>query len=59
VALERTDASDDRIASIIRAERISELEIALAVTSNRSWMIYIDNNVDIKEVTWEAVKLSS
>jgi hypothetical protein len=34
VALVRTDVSEERIVSIIRA-RIGELEITLAVTSNR------------------------
>jgi hypothetical protein len=35
VALVRTDVSEEGIASIIRAKRISELGSALAVTSNR------------------------
>jgi hypothetical protein len=34
VALVRTDDSEERIASIIRVERIGELGTALAVTSN-------------------------
>jgi hypothetical protein len=36
VALERTDVSDERTASIIRVTRIDELGTTLAVTSNRS-----------------------
>jgi hypothetical protein len=36
VALVRTDVSEERIASIIRVERISELRTALAETSNWS-----------------------
>jgi hypothetical protein len=35
MALVRTDVSEERIASIIRAKRISKLEITLAVTSRR------------------------
>jgi hypothetical protein len=35
VALVRTDVSEERIASIIRVERIGELRTTLAVTSNR------------------------
>jgi hypothetical protein len=34
VALVRTDVSKERIASIIRVKRISELGITLAITSN-------------------------
>jgi hypothetical protein len=34
VVLVRTDVSEERIASIIRVERISELGTALVVTSN-------------------------
>jgi hypothetical protein len=34
VALVRTDISEERIASIIRAKSISELRTTLAVTSN-------------------------
>jgi hypothetical protein len=34
VALVRTGVSEGRIASIIKVKRISELEAALAVTSN-------------------------
>jgi hypothetical protein len=36
VALVRTDVSEERIATIIRALRIGELGTTLAVTSNRS-----------------------
>jgi hypothetical protein len=36
VALVRTDVSEERSASIIRVTRISELGVALAVTSNRA-----------------------
>jgi hypothetical protein len=36
VALVRTDVSEERIASIIRATRIDELVTKLSVTSNRS-----------------------
>jgi hypothetical protein len=32
----RTEVSEERIASIMRVTRIGELEITLAVTSNRS-----------------------
>jgi hypothetical protein len=35
VVLVRTDISEERIASIIRVTRISELETTLAVTDNR------------------------
>jgi hypothetical protein len=35
VALVRTDIAEERIASIIRVTRISELGTTLAVTSNR------------------------
>jgi hypothetical protein len=35
VALERTDISEERIAYIIRVERISELGTMLAVTGNQ------------------------
>jgi hypothetical protein len=35
VALERTDVSEERIASIIRVTRFGELGTALAITSNR------------------------
>jgi hypothetical protein len=35
VALARTNASEERVASIIRVTRIHELETTLAVTSNR------------------------
>jgi hypothetical protein len=35
VVLVRTDASEERIASIIRATRIGELGTAFAVTNNR------------------------
>jgi hypothetical protein len=38
VALVRTDVSEERIASIIRAMRIRELRTALAVTSNCSML---------------------
>jgi hypothetical protein len=36
VALVRTDVSEERIASIIRLIRISELGTTIAVTSNRN-----------------------
>jgi hypothetical protein len=36
VTLVRSDDSEERVASIIRVRRISELETTLAVTSNRS-----------------------
>jgi hypothetical protein len=35
MALVRTDFLEERIASVIRVTRISELETTLAVTSNR------------------------
>jgi hypothetical protein len=35
VALVRTDVSQERVASTIRAQRINELLTTLAVTSNR------------------------
>jgi hypothetical protein len=35
VALVRTDVSEERVASMIRVTRISELGTTLAVTSNR------------------------
>jgi hypothetical protein len=35
VTLVRTDVSEERIASIIRATRLGELATTLAVTSNR------------------------
>jgi hypothetical protein len=35
VAIERTDASEERSASLIRVTRIGELGTTLAVTSNR------------------------
>jgi hypothetical protein len=34
-ALVKTDVSEERITSIIKVERISELETTLTVTSNR------------------------
>jgi hypothetical protein len=39
VTLVRTDVSEERIASIIRVARISELEITLAVTRNQSMLL--------------------
>jgi hypothetical protein len=39
VALVRIEVSEERIASIIRVTRIGELEITLAVTSNRSTLL--------------------
>jgi hypothetical protein len=39
VALVITDVSEERIASIIKVKRISELGTTLAVTSNRSKLL--------------------
>jgi hypothetical protein len=40
MAVVRTDFSEDRIACIIRVERISELGTALPVPSNRSTLTF-------------------
>jgi hypothetical protein len=42
VALERTDGSGERSASIMRVTRIGELGITLAVTSNRRTPILVN-----------------
>jgi hypothetical protein len=42
VALVRTDVSEELSASFIRVTRIGELGITLAVTSNRSTIIFVD-----------------
>jgi hypothetical protein len=39
VALVRTNVPEERIASIIRVKRISELETTLAVTNNRGTLL--------------------
>jgi hypothetical protein len=56
VALVRTDVSEERIASIIRVERISELGTALAVTSKVA--ANVPSSLILSAVMIEAIRSS-
>jgi hypothetical protein len=45
VNLVRTDVSEERIASVIKVERIRELGTSLAVTSNWTTLLLLTTNV--------------